>query len=166
MLDGRWLQVLCLILHWEVDCISPSWIGAEWCHASARSNFDKTDCFCFLPPGTQRPCCGAAQAALWRTQDSSLVSPAELSTMWVNHMENVSSSSWETDPVDTSWILSEVAQSYPTLCYPMDQGVPTRLLCPWNFPGKNTGVGCHFLLQGIFPTQGSNPGLLYFRQTL
>ena len=33
---------------------------------------------------------------------------------------------------------------------------PARLLCPWNFPGKNTGVGCHFLLQGIFPTQGSN----------
>ena len=33
-------------------------------------------------------------------------------------------------------------------------------------PGKNTGVGCHFLLQGIFPTQGSNPGLLHCRQTL
>ena len=32
---------------------------------------------------------------------------------------------------------------------------PTRLLCPRDFPGKNTGVGCHFLLQGIFPTQGS-----------
>ena len=30
---------------------------------------------------------------------------------------------------------------------------PARLLCPWNFPGKNTGVGCHFLCQGIFPTQ-------------
>ena len=43
---------------------------------------------------------------------------------------------------------------------------PTRLLCPWNFPGKNTGVGCHFLLQGILPTQGSNPGLLHCRQTL
>ena len=28
-------------------------------------------------------------------------------------------------------------------------------LCPWDFPGKNTGVGCHFLLQGFFPTQGS-----------
>ena len=28
---------------------------------------------------------------------------------------------------------------------------PARLLCPWDFPGKNTGVGCHFLLQGIFP---------------
>ena len=34
---------------------------------------------------------------------------------------------------------------------------PTRPLCPWNFPDKNTGVGCHFLLQGIFPTQGLNP---------
>ena len=36
----------------------------------------------------------------------------------------------------------------------------TRLLCPWNFPGKNTGVVCHFIFQGIFPTQGSNPRLL------
>ena len=31
---------------------------------------------------------------------------------------------------------------------------PTRFLCPWNSPGENTGVGCHFLLQGIFLTQG------------
>ena len=37
---------------------------------------------------------------------------------------------------------------------------PTRLFCPWDFPGKNTGLGCHFHLQGIFPTQGSNPHLL------
>ena len=41
---------------------------------------------------------------------------------------------------------------------------PTRLLCPWNSPGKNTGVDCHFLLQGIFPTQGSNPCLLHLLQ--
>ena len=38
---------------------------------------------------------------------------------------------------------------------------PARLFCPWDFPGKNTGVGCHFLLQGNFPTQGLNPGLLH-----
>ena len=31
-----------------------------------------------------------------------------------------------------------------------------RLLCPWDSPGKNTGIGCHFLLQGFFLTQGSN----------
>ena len=43
---------------------------------------------------------------------------------------------------------------------------PTRLLCPWYFPGKNTGVYCHFLLQGIFLTQGSNLGLLHCRQIL
>ena len=40
---------------------------------------------------------------------------------------------------------------------------PTKLLCPWDFPGKNTGVGCHFLLWGVFPTQGSNPGLLHWQ---
>ena len=43
---------------------------------------------------------------------------------------------------------------------------PTRLLYPWDFPGKDTGVGCHFLPQGIFPTQGLNPDLLHCRQTL
>ena len=43
---------------------------------------------------------------------------------------------------------------------------PTRLLCPWDSPGKNTGVGGHSLLQGIFPTQGLNPDLLRCRQTL
>ena len=37
---------------------------------------------------------------------------------------------------------------------------PTRLLCSWESPGKNIGVGSHFLLQGIFPTQGWNPCLL------
>ena len=42
----------------------------------------------------------------------------------------------------------------------------TRLLCPWNSPGKNTGMGCHVLLQGIFPTQGLNPGLPHCRRTL
>ena len=44
--------------------------------------------------------------------------------------------------------------------------VAYRLLRPWDFPGKNTGVGCHFLLQEIFPTLGLNPGLPHCRQTL
>ena len=43
---------------------------------------------------------------------------------------------------------------------------PARLLSPWDSPGKNTGVDCHSLLQRIFPTQGSNPGLLHCRQIL
>ena len=58
-----------------------------------------------------------------------------------------------------------LAQSCPTLCYPVEYS-PRRLLCPWDFPGQNTGVGYHFLLQGIFPTQGLNPGLPHCRQML
>ena len=42
---------------------------------------------------------------------------------------------------------------------------PARLYCPWNSPG-NTGLGFHALLQGIFPTQGLNPGLLHCRWIL
>ena len=42
----------------------------------------------------------------------------------------------------------------------------TRFLCPWDSSGKNTGMGCHALLQGIFPTQRLNPGVLNSRQTL
>ena len=41
---------------------------------------------------------------------------------------------------------------------------PYGLYSPWNFPGQNTGVGSLFLLQRIFPTQGSNPGLPHCRQ--
>ena len=41
---------------------------------------------------------------------------------------------------------------------------PARLLCPWDFPGKNTRVGCHFLVQGIFLTQGSDPMHLRHQQ--
>ena len=47
-------------------------------------------------------------------------------------------------------------------CDPLDCSPPS-LLCPWDFPGKNTGVGCHFLLKGIFLTQGLNSGLLLGR---
>ena len=43
---------------------------------------------------------------------------------------------------------------------------PDRLLYLWNSPSKNTEVGCHFLLQGIFLTQGLNPDLLHCRQIL
>ena len=57
-----------------------------------------------------------------------------------------------------------VAKSCPTLSTPWT--IAHQALCPWDFPGKNTGVDCHFILQGIFPTQESNPGLLHCRQIL
>ena len=57
------------------------------------------------------------------------------------------------------YAIVKVAQSCPTLCDPMDY-----IYSPWDSPGQNTGVGSLSLLQGIFPTQGSNPGLPYCRQ--
>ena len=56
-----------------------------------------------------------------------------------------------------------VVKSYPTFCDPMDSSSPGSSV--WDIPGKNTGVGCHFLLQGIFPTLGLNR-LLFGRQML
>ena len=57
----------------------------------------------------------------------------------------------------TSCRKESISRSCPTLCDPM---------APWNSPGKNPGVGCHSLLQGIFPTQGFNLGLLRCRRIL
>ena len=56
-------------------------------------------------------------------------------------------------------------QLYSTICVPMNYSSP-RLLCPWNSPGKNTGAVSHSFLQGIFPTQGLNLGLLHCRLIL
>ena len=66
----------------------------------------------------------------------------------------------------TMWILpwvGLVTQSCLTLGDPMNCS-PTRLLRPWNSSGRNTGVGCRFLLQGIFAIQGLNLGRLHCRQ--
>ena len=59
---------------------------------------------------------------------------------------------------DSLIMLCLVAWSWPTLCDPMDCSLPGSPV-HGNSLGKNTGVGCHALLQGIFPTQGLNPGL-------
>ena len=55
-------------------------------------------------------------------------------------------------------VLAKSPQLCLTLLRP--HGAPTRLLWPWDCPGKNTALGCHTLLQGIFLTQGSNLSLL------
>ena len=58
-----------------------------------------------------------------------------------------------------------VTHSRPTLCDPINCSPPDSSV-HGDSPGKNTGVGCHGLLQGIFPTQGSDPGLLHCRRIL
>ena len=67
----------------------------------------------------------------------------------------------ETVPVTLSLFLcgcQVMSDSFVTLW-----AIAHQLLCPWDFPGKDTGVGCHFLLQGIFWIQGSNSHLLHWR---
>ena len=62
-------------------------------------------------------------------------------------------------------VLRLVAQSSPIFCDPMDCSLPGSLI-HGDSPDQNTKAGCHALLQGIFPAQGSNPGLLLCRWTL
>ena len=65
--------------------------------------------------------------------------------------------SFPSGDTESSSVRAKSLRSCLTLCD------TTRLLCPWDSPGKNTGVGCHSFLQGIFPTQGWNPCLLNCR---
>ena len=91
--------------------------------------------------------------------------------------------SWATmwSPIISFWLhrkpshfqqFSWYSQNIHIVRAPSPQLCPTlwpyglQLLCPQDSPGKNTVVGCHFLLQGIFPTQGSNSRLLHCRWTL
>ena len=69
--------------------------------------------------------------------------------------------SWK-QPSSLCCCCCSVAQASLTLCDPTDCS-PLRLLCPGDFPGKNIGVGCHFLLQGIFLTQRSKLYLLQWQ---
>ena len=74
---------------------------------------------------------------------------------------------------EMSWSRCKPERGHLSFCYLIikscltfwwPQGLyPARLLCPWDFPSKNTGVGCHFPLQGIFPTQESNLHLLHWQ---
>ena len=62
-------------------------------------------------------------------------------------------------------VNESVTQACPTLWDTMDCSPPGSCI-HGDSPGKDAGVGCHSLLQGIFPTQESNPGLLFYRQIL
>ena len=69
---------------------------------------------------------------------------------------------WDSAVTNVYVVLCLVVQLCPTLCDPVDCSPPGSSI-HGDPPGKNTGVGGHALLQGIFPTQGSNPGILHCR---
>ena len=92
-----------------------------------------------------------------------LLKPAHLLSLWVHCLSSYAGAGKAGKfPVSPGLyaiscaLLSRSVVSSPLQPYGLQ---PARLLCPWDSPGKNTGVGCHALLQGIFPTQGLNPDL-------
>ena len=69
---------------------------------------------------------------------------------------------WINLPSEAPGKANEVLSEWSLSCVQISETPWTVAhLCPYNFPSKNTGVGCHFFLQGIFPTQGSNLSLLH-----
>ena len=94
-------------------------------------------------------------------------------TGWPGHLSQVLPWLWDPN-MKAKWALafqllqvySESSISHSVVSLRPHRLQSTRLFCPWYSPGKDTGVGCHPLLQGTFPTQGSRLGLLCCRQTL
>ena len=90
-----------------------------------------------------------------------LIMPSHETVQWELE-RTIRSARWGREPLV---VVALVNQSCPTLCDPMDCSPPGSSV-HGNSLGKSTGVGCHSILQGIFPTQGSNPGPLHCRQIL
>ena len=86
---------------------------------------------------------------------------------WSESLAKEASGSWEW-PADTAStpVDSESVSHCHVQLFMTPGTIARRAPLTWNSPGRNTGVGCHSFLQGIFLTQGSNPGLLPYRQIL
>ena len=130
------------------------------------SNFcDPTNC---SPPGSSVHGVSQARILEWVAISFSRASPQPRDQTWVSCIAGryiyiffYQILPWRKPKRKIKWVKSLCL----TLCDPMDCSL-TRFLRPWDFPGKNTGVGCHFLLQEIYPTQVLNPGLPHCRQML
>ena len=93
--------------------------------------------------------------------------PGDTPFCTITHMSNLEYAAqklfFTSLPCSPSYMKVLIPQSRPTLCNLMDCGLPGSSV-HGDSPGKNSGVGCHALLQGIFPTQGFNPGLQHCKQ--
>ena len=99
--------------------------------------------------------------AFYRYNKASCVTKIDNGVILMGTMGSFPGDTVGKEPVCQSGIGGLVSQSCPTPCDPLDCHLPVS-----SVSGKNTGVGCHFLLQGIFLTQALNLGLLHCRQIL
>ena len=109
------------------------------------------------PPGSSVHRILQARILEWVAIPFSRVSSQPRGTTWVSCI---------TSRRFTLWATREAQSESESRSVVSDSLWPQWLHSPWNSPGKTTGVGSLSLLQGIFPTQGSNPGLLHCRQIL
>ena len=122
---------------------------------------DPTDC---SPPGSSVHGILQARILEWIAFSFSRGSSQPRDWTWVSCVADRFFTFWATGKTFNTYVCVLVAYSYLTF---QPRGLePISLLYPWNSLGRNTGVGCQSLLQGIFPTQGLNLGLLHCRQIL
>ena len=111
------------------------------------------EALCYLSSGSY--CTSLPQAITPLLSPKPPVAPADPGPLLPQILLTVGSTA-SALPVFTMCVRAQWLQSGPTLCDPMDCSPPGSSV-HGDSPGKNTGVGCHALLQGIFPTQGGNP---------
>ena len=110
------------------------------------------------------------------TPYSCLENSMDRGAWWATAHGGAKSQTWLNEPfghtclsyfISLSYLLHTIKFISPAQTFPLNsrpQGLqPARLLCPWNFTGKNTRVACHFLLQGTFLTQKLNLYLLHWQ---
>ena len=169
-------------LHWK-ECLLEQWIMKKLCLCAQSLQLSPTPCtrMSCSPPGS------SVRVILQARILERVAVPSSRGSSPPRNLTHISCVSCTAGKFFINWATWEAPQrsynglqmttwctwwSVAKLCpapWDLDRlplPVTWRLLCPWDFPGKNTRVGCHFLLQGIFPTQGLNPRLLHCRQIL
>ena len=179
--------------HARPPCPSPSprvhSNSLQWCYpAISSSAIPFSSCPQSLPESESFP---MSQLFAWSGQSTGVLSLASFLpkkiqgwsplewTGWTSLQSKIFSSSWKGTLYPLSNHFPVFDEYWSDFCFYVkwsrsvvsdslrSHGLqPSKLLCPWDFPGNSTGVACHFLLQEIFPTQGLNPGLPHYRQTL
>ena len=179
------------LLDWAPNLILPAplWTlhinSIEWLEIPPNI----TSCFnlCTFCPQIWNDSCSPLPSSSWWTSNHSSFSPEkDLQTLWwictpqtvpplhcffIFHCYlffHTRSFVFRSSQPDQKFLWARTMALFIPSIYHMQPNelYPTRLLCPWNPLGKNTGVSSHSLLQEVFPTQGSNPGLLHCRYIL
>ena len=157
-----WEAFLLLEFYGMSDCVCVQWLCHVWLCVTPRTavhqallsmEFPRQEYWSGLPLPTPGGLLGPG------IEPKSLASPALAHRLFITSATWGAQRRWDVGVWTLDYILGVAILAKLIAHVACNSLQPTRLLCPWDFSGKNTGGGCHFLLQGIFLTQGSNPHL-------